>query len=135
MNTPIAFEPFTVRFTVDFTQALLGLRAPEQLTAPSRRIRVDHPERFVGKYLRYDDRIEITEKAGRLHYQEFNDSLKREYKEMHEEVKGSQGGALVDEDLIPLGGDRFLVNFPGFANGMQVFFLVATRRVVRPIST
>lgn len=29
---------------------------------------------------------------------------------------------IVDEALIPLGEDRFLVKFPGFANGIGVFF-------------
>jgi hypothetical protein len=91
-------------------------------TAQAHPARVDHPERLVGNYVRYGDRIEITEQAGRLRYKEFNEALTARYKEMHEKVNAGQSAALVDEDLVPLGGDRFLVKFPGFADGIAVFF-------------
>ena len=119
-NSPAAFEAFAVRFTSDFTKALLEMKAPAMPAPPAQTVRVNHPERLVGTYLRYGDRIEITEHAGQLHYKEFNDEAAASNQVMGEKVTA---GPLVDDDLIVLGGgDRFLVKYPGFENGIRVFF-------------
>jgi hypothetical protein len=83
---------------------------------------VDHPQRLVGTYVRDGVRYEISETAGRVRYQEFNEALSAYYKNMKEEVAAERSTALVDAELVPLGNDRFVVQFPGFANGIPVFF-------------
>lgn len=123
VNSPTVFEEFAIRITTDFAQALLGVHAPPVYGPPAKAVRVDRPQRLVGTYARAGDRIEITEQAGRLHYKEFNDELAARYKEMSLKVPaGATPGLMVDTDLIALGNDRFLVNFPGFKHGIAVFF-------------
>ena len=124
INSPITFEPFAVRITGDFTEALLGARAPIQPKAPEKPIRVEKPQRYVGTYSRAGDRVEIYLRDGQLRYKEFNEGLSRRFKEMGEKVEGGRGEEtpLVDEELVALGNDRFLVNFPSFPHGIAVFF-------------
>lgn len=124
VNSPITFEAFAVLITGDFTAALVGARAPMQPKAPAKPIQVDNPLRYTGTYLRAGDRIEIQSQDGRLRYREYNEGLSERFKEMGEKVTGGRGEVkpLVDQELIPLGDDRFLVEFPGFANGISVFF-------------
>jgi CubicO group peptidase (beta-lactamase class C family) len=119
INSPTVFEAFAARFTSDFAQTLLGIHAPEAPRAAARPMRSEHPERLVGNYVRAGDRIEISERAGRLHFIEINDEISARYRLMNEKI---EPGPLVDMDMTPLGSDRFLVNFPGFANGIAVFF-------------
>jgi len=45
-NSPSVFEAFAVRFTSQFTKALLGLEAPAMPTPPAQAVRVNHPERL-----------------------------------------------------------------------------------------
>jgi CubicO group peptidase (beta-lactamase class C family) len=124
VNSPITFEAFAVRITGDFTARLVGARAPTQPKPPANPLQVDDPLRYIGTYLRAGDRIEIELRDGRLRYREYNEGLSARFKEMGETVAGGRGEVkpLVDQELIPLGDDRFLVSFPGFANGISVFF-------------
>jgi hypothetical protein len=124
VNSPTAIEAFTVRFTNDFTGAVLGVRAPPRAVASAKVLQIKKPQRLVGTYVRAGDRVEITEQNGRLRYREFNDALTERLKQMSEKLPPGRSvdDPLVDDNLVPLGDDRFLVSFPGFAHGIQVFF-------------
>jgi CubicO group peptidase (beta-lactamase class C family) len=119
VNSPLVIEPFTIRMTGEVAESVLGVRAPAPLAPPADSLSVDHPERFVGAYARAGDRIEIVESDNGLRYREFNDEMVERMREMGQEV---DEGPLVDEDLVSFGGDKFIVGFPGFAHGIQVFF-------------
>lgn len=119
VNSPMAFERFAARLMTDLTQPLLGIHAPAPPVAPAKPVRVDHPERLVGTYMRSGDRIEISQQAGRLRFKEFNEALTERYQLMKEKIPA---GPLLDVELIALGGDKFLLTFPGFENGIPVFF-------------
>jgi hypothetical protein len=43
-------------------------------------------------------------------------------KEMGEKITGDKAIPFVDEEMIALGGDRFLVKSPRFADGIATFF-------------
>jgi CubicO group peptidase (beta-lactamase class C family) len=119
VNSPQVTEPFTASVTGDIADAVLGVRAPTPTPAPPEPLGVDHPERFAGTYTRAGVRIEITQDGDGLRYREFNDDLLELYRERGHDV---DTGPLVDSNLVSLGGDQFLVAFPGFPNGIQVFF-------------
>jgi len=127
INSPTAIEPFTVRMTTDFAEPLVGARAPEQIKAPGEPLGVEHPERYLGTYIRAGARIEVAQDNGQLRYREFNEALSERYKEMEMDPNagGDADAPLVDEELVVLGEDKFLVGFPGFANGISVFFFGA----------
>lgn len=119
VNSPTVIEPFTIRITGDVAEAVLGARSPAYRPAPAEPLSVEHPQRFAGTYTRAGVRVEIAQKGNALRYREFNDDLIQRYRELGQDV---DDGPIVDEDLASLGGDEFLVPFPGFANGIQVFF-------------
>jgi hypothetical protein len=60
--------------------------------------------RYVGSYMRYGTRIEISEEAGRLRFKEFS---------LGSGKLSEQLGLLYDSTLRPHGADRFICDTPG----------------------
>lgn len=87
----------------DFCDTAFGVRVPVRaVTEPA--ARPENRQRFVGHYLRYGTRVEISEVAGRLRLQETS---------LGSGKLQEQRGVIYDCALIPLGGDQFVCETPG----------------------
>ena len=102
LNTIGAFDALTAQMFEQFSLAAFGFAAPK-LVVPATPLRVDNPERYVGAYARNGMRYEISWDQAGLHYRELNQRPEQPAGSLGEATKG---------DLIPLGGDRFLVRSP-----------------------
>jgi CubicO group peptidase (beta-lactamase class C family) len=91
INTPAAGGKFFKAMRGPFAQAVFGIRATEA-APPAAPIAVPSPQRFVGTYVHTGARYEVSQSGSKLHFQ-----MAMRYE-----------GALED-DLIALGGDRFLL--------------------------
>jgi CubicO group peptidase (beta-lactamase class C family) len=103
INTPAAGGKFFKAMRGSFAQAVFGIHATEA-APPAVPIAVSNPQRFVGTYVHSGARYEVSQSGSKLHFQ-----MTMRYE-----------GALEDEppaaedagDLVPLGGDRFLLALP-----------------------
>jgi len=107
LNAPGALDGFSTRMFGGFSQAVFGVSGPK-LSPPDPPLHVAEPKRFVGTYVRYGMRYEITAEADRLHYKQINLGLG---------TPGEVLGVLIEGDLISLGGDRFMVKIPAVPDG------------------
>lgn len=113
-NTPAAYEPLTARMFSEFTRAAFGISLPK-LAAPAKPLLLKNPVRYVGNYVRLGMRYEVTVHGGQLHYKQTS-------------VAGMapesmlKAGVMIDADLIPLGGDRFLAKLPAPRDPMPIAF-------------
>ncbi|HXO31226.1 MAG TPA: hypothetical protein VN901_02605, partial [Candidatus Acidoferrales bacterium] len=104
INTPAAGGKFFKAMRGSFAQAVFGIHATDA-APPAVPIAVSNPQRFVGTYVHSGARYEVSQSGPKLHFQ-----MTMRYE-----------GALEDEppaaedagDLVPLGGDRFLLALPG----------------------
>lgn len=87
----------------ELSKAVFGVGAPPRdiSTADTR---VENPQRFVGRYLRYGTQIEITEETARLRLRETSLGTGKRDEPL---------GVVYDTALIPLGGDCFVCETPG----------------------
>ena len=103
INTPAAGQAFFDAISGPFAQAVVGLRAAE--TAPPKpAIALSNTDRFVGVYAMTDARYDVSRSGSGLH-------LKMTFRS-DGALNGEPSFTGIDQDLIALGGDRFLAPQP-----------------------
>jgi hypothetical protein len=113
VNTPAGFETFVATLVERIGKALFGGVPLRRVLPASEHIQPSGLERFVGTYLRFGTRYDLSVEHGRLRFLETNLGV------------GSPGeviGVVVHCDCVSVADDSFLIVVPGFDEPLPISF-------------